>query len=76
MHSFMRSQKDHKYVNNYCPLDLFSGNAERVKKAIDCLWYAWEHSNGGVNNLKIFARGRVIKPGQVNDFSMILDLWD
>lgn len=66
MHSHMRNQKSQKYVNNYCPLDLFSGDAGRIHKAIDSLWDAWEHSNGGVNNLKIFARGRVVKPGQVS----------
>lgn len=65
MHSSMRNQKDQQYVNNYCPLDLFSGNAGRVRQAVDSLWDAWSHSNGSVNNLKIFARGKVVKPGQV-----------
>ncbi|KAF9454600.1 inositol-pentakisphosphate 2-kinase [Macrolepiota fuliginosa MF-IS2] len=65
MHSYMRNVEDQKYVNNYCPLDLFSGNVGRVHKAIDSLWDAWEHSSGSVNNLKIFAHGKVVKPGQV-----------
>lgn len=66
MHSSLRNQKDKQYVNNYCPLDLFSGNAGRVRQAVDSLWDAWCHSDGGVNNLKVFARGRVVKPGQVS----------
>ncbi|KAJ3567019.1 hypothetical protein NP233_g6638 [Leucocoprinus birnbaumii] len=65
MHSFMRNKKNPEYVNHYCPLDLFSGEADRVRKAIDALWDAWEHSNGGVNNLKLFAHGKVVLPGQI-----------
>ncbi|KAF5358426.1 hypothetical protein D9756_001462 [Leucocoprinus leucothites] len=62
---FMRNQKNQGYVNNYCPLDLFSGSADRVRKAIDSLWDAWEQSNGGVNNLKVFASGKVVEPDKV-----------
>lgn len=65
MHSHMRNRKDQKYINKYCPLDLFSGDPQRVRKAIDNLWDAWEHSDGGVNNLKVFSRGKVVKPTQV-----------
>jgi inositol-pentakisphosphate 2-kinase len=61
----MRNQKSEKYVNKYCPLDLFSGSADRVQSAVSALWDAWEHSNGSVNNLKIFAGAEVVKPGQV-----------
>lgn len=66
MHNYMRSQKIHGYVNNYCPLDLFSGNADRVRKAVDCLWEAWVHSNGNINNLKVFAHGETVRPDQVS----------
>ncbi|KXN86936.1 Inositol-pentakisphosphate 2-kinase [Leucoagaricus sp. SymC.cos] len=64
MHSFMRRQKSQKYVNNYCPLDLFSGRADRVHRAVSHLWDAWEHSDGSVNNLKVFARGKVVLPSR------------
>lgn len=50
----------------YCPLDLFSGDKDRVTKAIHSLWNAWTDSNGTVNNLKIFVRGNVIPPSDVS----------
>ncbi|KAJ1309166.1 hypothetical protein OPQ81_004837 [Rhizoctonia solani] len=46
----------------YCPLDLFSGDPVRVRKALGALWDAWDASGGSVNNLKIFVRGKVLKP--------------
>jgi inositol-pentakisphosphate 2-kinase len=30
------------------------------------LWDAWDDSNGGVNNLKIFNHGRLVQPSDVN----------
>lgn len=66
MHDFMRSQKNQRHVNNYCPLDLFSGNANRIRKAVDCLWEAWLYSSGNMNNLKVFARGETVRPDQVS----------
>ncbi|EKM82580.1 hypothetical protein AGABI1DRAFT_35200 [Agaricus bisporus var. burnettii JB137-S8] len=71
MHSHMRSSKDCKYANKYCPLDLFSGNPHRVQQAIDDLWDAWERSDGEVNNLKIFSRGKAVRPGQVRLFLLM-----
>jgi len=66
MHSYIKSQKIQGYVNDYCPLDLFSGNADRIRKAVDCLWKAWVHSDGNMNNLKVFTRGETVRPNQVS----------
>ncbi|KAF8911032.1 inositol-pentakisphosphate 2-kinase [Gymnopilus junonius] len=64
MHSFVKVQKGQKVATDYCPLDLFSGDESRMTKAISSLWNAWAASNGSINNLKIFARGKVVKPSE------------
>lgn len=46
----------------YCPLDLYSGQPERVTKALHALWDVWISTSGGVNNLKVFVEGHQIKP--------------
>ncbi|KAG6862046.1 hypothetical protein C0995_007176 [Termitomyces sp. Mi166 len=46
----------------YCPLDLFSEDRSRIKKAIYDLWDTWTETNGTVNNLKIFLNGEKIAP--------------
>ncbi|KAL0564821.1 hypothetical protein V5O48_017213 [Marasmius crinis-equi] len=48
----------------YCPLDLFSNDETRVRKALGVLFDAWEESGGKVNNLKIFVKGRMLKVDQ------------
>ncbi|KAG6898266.1 hypothetical protein C0992_000711 [Termitomyces sp. T32_za158] len=49
-------------TSGYCPLDLFSEDEGRVKKAIRGLWDIWTESNGTVNNLKIFVQGQKVAP--------------
>ncbi|KAF8891187.1 inositol-pentakisphosphate 2-kinase [Infundibulicybe gibba] len=62
MHSRMRRDMGEATSVGYCPLDLFSGDSNRVKKAIYGLWDAWAASGGTVNNLKIFVDGKTIQP--------------
>ncbi|KAF9268954.1 hypothetical protein L218DRAFT_954378 [Marasmius fiardii PR-910] len=71
MHSFVRSQEDHQssygqgqVALGYCPLDLFSNDEPRVRKALYTLWDAWVESEAKVNNLKIFVKGKVLLPDQ------------
>ncbi|KAG6833670.1 hypothetical protein H0H87_002866 [Tephrocybe sp. NHM501043] len=64
MHSAMKSKAGEAVSLGYCPLDLFSGNKDRVQKAIYNLWDAWRESNGSVNNLKIFFSGQKLFPSQ------------
>ena len=53
----------------YCPLELYSSDPGRVKKALYALWDDWVQSNGTINMLRIFVNGRVLDPSQVNDHS-------
>ena len=65
MYSRLRAEQGEKQAVGYCPLDLFSGEEERIKHAISNLWDAWITSDGAINNLKIFVRGNLIKPSEV-----------
>lgn len=54
------------YIPTYCPLELYSSDPERVKKAFYALWDDWIQSNGTINMLRIFVNGRVLDPSEVN----------
>ncbi|KAL5636489.1 hypothetical protein ACGC1H_000447 [Rhizoctonia solani] len=64
MHAYhaSRAETHEERGNAYCPLDLFSDDPGRVRKALGALWDAWDASGGSVNNLKIFVRGKILKP--------------
>jgi len=66
MHSYMRARQGEVVSFGYCPLDLFSNNEDRISNAIRALWDAWNNSNGGVNNFKVFKRGRLIQPSNIS----------
>lgn len=66
MHTYLRVRQGHQDVTDYCPLDLFSGDEQRVVKALNALWDAWIASNATVNNLKIFAQSKFVKPSEVS----------
>jgi inositol-pentakisphosphate 2-kinase len=69
MHSdFKERHKGEMASVTYCPLDLYSGNPARVEKAIGNLWESWIGSGGCINSLKVFVKGKIIKPnGEVSD---------
>lgn len=46
----------------YCPLDLFSRDETRIRKAIGALWAGWYESHGSLNNLRFFVEGKMAKP--------------
>jgi inositol-pentakisphosphate 2-kinase len=73
MHSRLRSHEGQQVASEYCPLDLFSGDETRMVKAIHALWDGWIASNAIANNLKIFARGKFLKPSEVSFQSVLLD---
>jgi len=58
----------------YDPLDLYSGDSERVEKALKALFDEWlngmygslEEKKEESNNLKIFLGGRVLDGGKVS----------
>ncbi|KAK1215060.1 hypothetical protein PQX77_022350 [Marasmius sp. AFHP31] len=73
MHSYVRNNNSNHQpsdsthhaqglvAHGYCPLDLFSGDEERVRNALGALYDAWVVSEGKVNNLKVFLGGKVLK---------------
>ncbi|KAF9644104.1 hypothetical protein BDM02DRAFT_3157274 [Thelephora ganbajun] len=58
------------HVPAYCPLELYSPDPERVKKALYALWDDWVQSNGTINMLRIFVNGKVLDPSKVNAVSL------
>ncbi|KAG8952194.1 Inositol-pentakisphosphate 2-kinase [Tulasnella sp. 419] len=75
MHTHQRSIKSpKKYVSQYCPLDLYSGDEDRIRKAVAALWDAWIGSNGSLNNLKIFINGSAITPDDTSAISKLQEL--
>ncbi|KAJ7024292.1 inositol-pentakisphosphate 2-kinase [Mycena alexandri] len=57
MHSHLKALS-----SSYCPLDLFSGDESRTKKALNSLWDAWADRHGTVNNFRVFVNGKNISP--------------
>ena len=76
MHSRLRTLEGDQVASEYCPLDLFSGDETRIVKAIHALWDGWISSNATANNLKIFARGKFLKPSEVSFFILYIDFLD
>lgn len=68
MHAHLKGMEGSSMVTKYCPLDLFSGDETRVRKALGNLWEAWVGSHGKVNNLRLFNEGKVIEPEDVSLF--------
>lgn len=64
MHQYQKSieAQSTSTLSQYCPMDLYSSDLSRVKKAIDDLWDNWMASGGSANNLRIFLYGDMIKP--------------
>ncbi|KAN0065289.1 hypothetical protein ACQY0O_001124 [Thecaphora frezii] len=48
----------------YDPLDLYSGEADRMRRAIAALWRDWNESAATTNNLRLFWKGNVVTPDQ------------
>lgn len=59
------------YTPIYCPLELYSSDPERVKKALYALWDDWMQSHGTINMLRIFVNGETLDPRKVNAVSPI-----
>ncbi|TCD63299.1 Inositol-pentakisphosphate 2-kinase [Steccherinum ochraceum] len=62
MHSHLKTTESEDVALGYCPLDLYSGDKERVTKALHTLWDIWIGSSGKVNNLRVFVEGHMLKP--------------
>ncbi|WVQ73254.1 hypothetical protein IAR50_002822 [Cryptococcus sp. DSM 104548] len=59
-----RHLKGHDDEKDYKPLDLFSGEEERMESALDALWATWETSHGKGNNWRVFVNGNETRPDQ------------
>lgn len=46
----------------YDPLDLYSPDAARKRKAVEALWRDWTETGGKTNNLRLFWNGDVVDP--------------
>jgi len=79
MHSHFKQIEGVIAAIQYCPLDLFSGFKERVETAIEGLWDSWIHSNGSINNLRIFRHGKIVLPtdvgGSVPQIISLRQIW-
>ncbi|PSS36810.1 hypothetical protein PHLCEN_2v1354 [Hermanssonia centrifuga] len=62
MHSHLKSSEGEEVSLGYCPLDLYSGQEDRIKKALHALWDVWIGSSGSVNNLRVFVDGQIVSP--------------
>ncbi|TFY60388.1 hypothetical protein EVJ58_g5186 [Rhodofomes roseus] len=62
MHAYHKDAAEKHVPSDFCPLDLYSGEEHRVRVALHALWDAWMQTDGGINNLRIFASGRVLRP--------------
>ncbi|KAI0372990.1 inositol-pentakisphosphate 2-kinase [Pilatotrama ljubarskyi] len=62
MHAHLKSTQGEDVALGYCPLDLYSGDEDRMQKALGALWDVWVGSGGAVNNLHVFVHGKMLKP--------------
>ncbi|KAF8844799.1 hypothetical protein BDN67DRAFT_893644 [Paxillus ammoniavirescens] len=64
MHTLFKS-KGGDISTQYCPLDLYSGDEARMRRAVHDLWNGWVQSDGKLNNLRLFVSGKMISPSEV-----------
>ena len=74
MHARLTDMDRNSVVSTYCPLDLFSGDEARVRKALQNLWEAWVESQGKANNLRLFVQGEMVDPSDVSSASCCFNL--
>ncbi|GBE81715.1 Inositol-pentakisphosphate 2-kinase [Sparassis crispa] len=62
MHAHLKYTRGDIVACGYCPLDLYSGEQTRVRRALHALWNAWIGSSGRINNLRVFVGGKLLEP--------------
>lgn len=53
-------------ASDYCPIDLYSADEERVSRALEQLWVGWIQDNGQGNSLRLFVDGKIVDPREVS----------
>jgi len=71
MHSYMRSARSQSPALTFCPLDLYSGKEERIRCALQALWDDWLASSGTINNLRVFANGKLVEPTEPHSLNTL-----
>ncbi|KZT09780.1 uncharacterized protein LAESUDRAFT_712226 [Laetiporus sulphureus 93-53] len=61
MHTHMKYAECETVAVTFCPLDLYSGDETRVRRALLALWDSWIASPGEINNLRVFTGGRLVR---------------
>ncbi|BGP54101.1 hypothetical protein JCM8202_003101 [Rhodotorula sphaerocarpa] len=56
-------------TDQFCPLDLYSQDPERIGKALRQLYRTWNASEGTTNNLRLFLNGELLKPSEQTDLA-------
>ncbi|OCF57109.1 hypothetical protein L486_05968 [Kwoniella mangroviensis CBS 10435] len=72
MHRHLKGH-DSSAEGKFCPLDLYSGEEVRMKKAINGLWGIWEQSEGKENNWRVFVNGEKISPDKAEAVALYFD---
>lgn len=53
---------------DYCPLDLYSGDEHRMRRAVGELWRGWADGKGEGNSLRMFVNGELLQSEDVRGF--------
>lgn len=65
------SMTKEKFDALYDPLDLYSQDEGRKKKAIKALWDDWKQTGGKTNNFRLFWNGQLVHPDDQNSLKRI-----
>ncbi|GAA5971563.1 hypothetical protein JCM11641_000643 [Rhodosporidiobolus odoratus] len=56
-----------EHQKGYCPMDLYSTDAQRRERAVEALYAGWIDSQGEGNSLRFFLNGRRLSPADPDD---------
>ncbi|KZV96177.1 hypothetical protein EXIGLDRAFT_609571 [Exidia glandulosa HHB12029] len=80
IHAHFKQLQGEIVAEGFCPLDLYSGDGERVDKAMDSLWRTWSTAeDGNIHNMRVFLDGITMDPRdpeaikKVQDWLLALD---
>lgn len=75
MHTQFKRKHGETVAEGFCPLDLYSGDPQRMRSAIARLWDIWKASDDdAIRNLRVFFDGKTADPRDVSFFSLSVRL--